>query len=77
MRIHQQKQPSYLDGILHKHADQAVDVLLPRNFEVRVNLINQGFHAEDEEWERCLENLVHFLDVIPGTTERDCHSGSF
>ena len=36
----------YLDGILHEHADQAIDVLLPGNFEMRVDLVDQGFHAE-------------------------------
>ena len=60
---------SDLDSILHEHTDQAIDIFLPRDFEVRVDLVNQRFHTEDEEWECCLQNLVYFLDMIPGTAE--------
>jgi len=76
MRPCEQKNSPYLDGILHKHANQAIDIFLSRNFEVRVDLVNQGFHAKDEEWECCLQNLVHFLDMIPGATEGSRRSSS-
>lgn len=61
------KKPNYLDGVLHEHTYQAVDIFFPRGFEVRIDLVNQRFHAENQEWECRLQNLVHFLNMIPGT----------